>query len=95
MVLRECGWEENRSVGGGGPREDTGGGLCAGTRADVFEERQIDGAAARLGLSRRRFTTLFREVAGDTWFNAVRALRLAHARRLSARDGAVGDLDLL
>lgn len=52
-----------------------------------FEERQIDGAAARLGLSRRRFTTLFREIAGDTWFNTVRALRLAHARRLLRETG--------
>jgi AraC-like DNA-binding protein len=52
-----------------------------------FEERQIDAAAARLGLSRRRFTTLFREVAGDTWFNTVRALRLAHARRLLRETG--------
>ena len=52
-----------------------------------FEERQIDGAAARLGLSRRRFTTLFREVAGDTWFNTVRSLRLAHARRLLRETG--------
>jgi len=52
-----------------------------------FEERQIDGAAARLGLSRRRFTTLFREAAGDTWFNTVRALRLAHARRLLRETG--------
>ena len=52
-----------------------------------FEERQIDGAAARLGLSRRRFTTLFREVSGDTWFNTVRALRLAHARRLLRETG--------
>ena len=52
-----------------------------------FEERRIDAAAARLGLSRRRFTTLFREVAGDTWFNTVRALRLAHARRLLRETG--------
>ena len=52
-----------------------------------FEERQIDAAAARLGLSRRRFTALFREVAGDTWFNTVRALRLAHARRLLRETG--------
>ena len=52
-----------------------------------FEERKIDGAAARLGLSRRRFTTLFREAAGDTWFNTVRALRLAHARRLLRETG--------
>ena len=31
--------------------------------------------------------TLFREVAGDTWFNTVRALRLAHARRLLRETG--------
>jgi AraC family L-rhamnose operon regulatory protein RhaS len=52
-----------------------------------FEERLIDAAAERLGLSRRRFTTLFKEVAGDTWFNTVRALRLAHARRLLRETG--------
>lgn len=47
-----------------------------------FEPLRIDAEAARLGLSRRRFTQLFREEAGDSWLNAVRAHRLAHARRL-------------
>jgi AraC family L-rhamnose operon regulatory protein RhaS len=58
-----------------------------GLEQTFFEERLIDGAAERLGLSRRRFTTLFREVAGDTWFNTVRALRLVHARRLLRETG--------
>jgi AraC family L-rhamnose operon regulatory protein RhaS len=58
-----------------------------GLEQTFFEERLIDGAAERLGLSRRRFTTLFKEVAGDTWFNTVRALRLAHARRLLRETG--------
>jgi len=58
-----------------------------GLEQTFFEERLIDEAAERLGLSRRRFTTLFKEVAGDTWFNTVRALRLAHARRLLRETG--------
>lgn len=52
-----------------------------------FEARSIDEAAAQLGLSRRRFTQLFRAAAGDSWLNTVRALRLAHARRLLAETG--------
>ena len=62
-------------------------GYAQGLEQTFFEERHIDGAAERLGLSRRRFTTLFKEVAGDTWFNTVRALRLAHARRLLRETG--------
>ena len=86
--------------GAGTAREERGAGaLAAGlakTRVTAyarelertfFEDRQIDGAAAKLGLSRRRFTTLFREAAGDTWFNTVRELRLAHARRLLRETG--------
>lgn len=42
----------------------------------------IEEAARALGLSRRRFTQLFREVTGESWLRYVRDLRLAHARRL-------------
>ena len=62
-------------------------GYAQGLEQTFFEERHIDGAAERLGLSRRRFTTLFKQVSGDTWFNTVRALRLAHARRLLRETG--------
>ncbi|MDB6115865.1 MAG: AraC family transcriptional regulator, partial [Lacunisphaera sp.] len=47
-----------------------------------FEPLAIDAEAGRLGLGRRRFTQLFREEAGDSWLNTLRAHRLAHARRL-------------
>jgi AraC family L-rhamnose operon regulatory protein RhaS len=47
-----------------------------------FHPQTIDAAARRLGLSRRRFTEVFRAVAGETWLARVQRLRLAHARRL-------------
>lgn len=45
-------------------------------------ETGVDAAAARLGLGRRRFTQLFRDVAGESWLQAVRRLRVEHARHL-------------
>ena len=42
----------------------------------------IDEAAERLGLSRRRFTQLFREVTGEPWLQRLRSLRIDHACRL-------------
>ena len=42
----------------------------------------LDTAATSLGLSRRRFTQLFREVTGSSWLNYVRRLRVEHAKRL-------------
>jgi AraC-like DNA-binding protein len=53
-----------------------------GLAGTFYRETSIDAAAARLGLGRRRFTTLFREETGRTWLRAVRELRLEHARRL-------------
>lgn len=47
-----------------------------------YEVTSIDEAAARLQLSRRRFTQLFREVTGESWLNYVRQRRIGHARRL-------------
>lgn len=52
-----------------------------------FEPLRIDPEAARLGLSRRRFTQLFREEAGESWLSAVRAHRLAHAKWLLRNTG--------
>ncbi|MBX6312333.1 MAG: helix-turn-helix domain-containing protein [Isosphaeraceae bacterium] len=51
-------------------------------RRAFFEPGDIDQAAARLGLSRRRFTQLFREVAGTSWSDHVTGLRIEHACRL-------------
>jgi AraC family L-rhamnose operon regulatory protein RhaS len=47
-----------------------------------YENSTLDRVAAELGMSRRRFTQLFREVTGNTWLGHVRALRVAHAKRL-------------
>jgi AraC-like DNA-binding protein len=47
-----------------------------------YEPARLDGVACRLGMSRRRFTALFREATGTTWGDHVRGLRLEHAKRL-------------
>ena len=47
-----------------------------------FEQVDIREAADRTGLSRRRFTQLFRQHTGDSHHRYVQRLRLAHAKRL-------------
>jgi AraC family L-rhamnose operon regulatory protein RhaS len=47
-----------------------------------FHPQSLDEVAARLGLSRRRFTQLFRAAAGESWLQHLQRHRLAHARRL-------------
>lgn len=47
-----------------------------------YRAQSVDSAAAQLGLSRRRFTMLFREIAGDSWLSHLRRLRIGHAQRL-------------
>jgi AraC-like DNA-binding protein len=47
-----------------------------------FEATTIDDAAVSLGMSRRRFTELFRDIAGETWLHRVQRLRIDHARHL-------------
>ncbi len=47
-----------------------------------FEATTLDAAASGLGLSRRRFTELFRSVTGTSWLAYIRGLRIEHARRL-------------
>jgi AraC family L-rhamnose operon regulatory protein RhaS len=55
----------------------------AGELTRTFYHRQtVDGAAANLGLSRRHFTQLFRELTGESWLTTVRRHRLTHASRL-------------
>jgi AraC family L-rhamnose operon regulatory protein RhaS len=51
--------------------------------ADTFyDEWTLDRAAARAGLSRRRFSELYRANAGDTFVNTLTRLRLDHAAQL-------------
>jgi AraC family L-rhamnose operon regulatory protein RhaS len=47
-----------------------------------FEEWSLDRAAARAGLSRRRFSALFREATGATMVEHVTGVRLERARRM-------------
>ncbi len=42
----------------------------------------LDDAARRAGVSRRRFTQLFREITGQAWQPYVQELRVDHAKRL-------------
>lgn len=52
--------------------------LCHGG----WETRSLDAVARGLGLGRRRFTQLFREVAGESWLECLNRLRMDHAVRL-------------
>ena len=47
-----------------------------------FEPTMLDQVAGELGMSRRRFTGLFRERAGESWADRVARLRVGHACRL-------------
>jgi AraC-like DNA-binding protein/mannose-6-phosphate isomerase-like protein (cupin superfamily) len=47
-----------------------------------LEATDLDAAAAELGMSRRRFTQLFREITGTTWAANLTRLRIDHACRL-------------
>src|SRR6516165_7669525 len=47
-----------------------------------FEPTKIDSIARQLGMSRRRFTELFREVTNTTWSDYVRTLRINHSKQL-------------
>jgi AraC-like DNA-binding protein len=47
-----------------------------------YEPLRIDDVARRAKLGRRRFTQLFREVNGLTWWEALNVARLSHAERL-------------
>lgn len=59
-----------------------------GLNSRFFEATTLDAAAEQLGLSRRRFTQLFREVAGETWLDAVRRRAVEHAAWLLAESDA-------
>jgi len=54
----------------------------AGLAHRFFERTSIDEAAGELGMSRRRFTTLFAEVTGRTWADYLAELRVEYAQTL-------------
>jgi len=47
-----------------------------------FEPTDIDREAARLRMSRRRFTQLFRELTGESWLEHLTRLRMDYAQQL-------------
>ncbi len=47
-----------------------------------FERTSLDAAAISLGMSRRRFTTLFWQVTGQTWGEYLAQLRIEYACKL-------------
>jgi len=52
-----------------------------------FDQWDLGRAATRAGLSRRRFTELFRAEAGSTFWNYLNERRLEHAARLLRGEG--------
>lgn len=48
----------------------------------LYEDLNIDQAAGELGMSRRRFTELFRQTTGATWKHYLHRQRIDHAKRL-------------
>lgn len=51
-------------------------------RTRFYEQQDIETAALRAGISRRRFTQLVRKLTDRSWADIVRDLRLDHAERL-------------
>ena len=49
---------------------------------EFWRSDDLDSVARSLGLSRRRFTQVFREVTGESWLAWLTRLRMEHAARL-------------
>src|SRR5262249_37775930 len=54
----------------------------AGLPGRFFEATDLVQTAVELGMSRRRFTQLFREVTGTSWSSHLTRLRVDYARQL-------------
>ncbi len=87
-----------RGAGEPGGRSTKKGSSCDPARARVaayadglatsfLNAHELGQVAESLGLSRRRFTQLFREVAGDSWKQVVRNHQVEHACRLLKETG--------
>lgn len=57
-------------------------GYLAALEKEFWKNEDIDTVARTLGLSRRRFTQLFREIAGESWQKWVTRLRMRYAADL-------------
>jgi AraC family L-rhamnose operon regulatory protein RhaS len=65
--------------GGGAAAEDRVAAVLREMEETFYDQWSIDRAAARAGLSRRRFTELFRAATGRTFWEVLNARRLEHA----------------
>jgi AraC-like DNA-binding protein len=55
---------------------------AARLKTEFYTAASLDAAARAVGLGRRRFTELFREVTGESWRQHVNRLRLDYAAKL-------------
>lgn len=55
---------------------------AASLEKEFWKEEDIDTIARTLGLSRRRFTQLFRKISGESWQRRVMALRMKYSTEL-------------
>ena len=55
---------------------------AARLKSEFYSASSIDEAARSVGLGRRRFTELFREVTGESWRRHVHRLRMEYAAKL-------------
>lgn len=51
-------------------------------KSRFYQQETLDEAARSVGLSRRQFTGLFREICGESWLEHRLRLRIEHASRL-------------
>lgn len=56
-------------------------------KTEFYTAVSLDDAARSVGLGRRRFTELFREITGESWRQQVHRLRMDYAARLLASTG--------
>jgi len=57
---------------------------AARLKSEFYTAVSLDDAARSVGLGRRRFTELFREITGESWRKKVHRLRMDYAAKLLA-----------
>ncbi len=57
---------------------------AARLKSEFYTAVSLDDAACSVGLGRRRFTELFREITGESWRQQVHRLRMEYAAKLLA-----------
>jgi AraC family L-rhamnose operon regulatory protein RhaS len=65
-----------------GPSQLRVANYAAALANDFYRQQSLDEAAAKAGLSRRRFTEVFRSLTGTSWRRHLLILRLKHGARL-------------